>query len=102
MGRLADRHRHCDPGPEPGKQRAFLDSCVARLLEGIRAAGLADRATVIIVSDHGFKQVKKQIHVTAALEMERGGAGNPIRLVGRILNAGLEPCEGFQVDQLSK
>src|SRR6185295_12021322 len=30
---------------------AFLDSCVARLLEGIRASGRMDRTTVIIVSD---------------------------------------------------
>ena len=46
---------------------AFLDSCVARLLEGIRAAGMEDRTTVIVVSDHGFKQVKNQIHVNVAL-----------------------------------
>jgi predicted AlkP superfamily pyrophosphatase or phosphodiesterase len=36
-------------------------------MEGIRAAGLMDRTAVIIVSDHGFKQVKKQIHVNTAL-----------------------------------
>ena len=46
---------------------AFLDGCVARLLDGLRAAGMDDRATVIVVSDHGFKQVKKQIHVNTAL-----------------------------------
>ena len=46
---------------------AFLDSCVARLLDALRSAGLMERASVIIVSDHGFKQVKKQIHVNVAL-----------------------------------
>jgi predicted AlkP superfamily pyrophosphatase or phosphodiesterase len=46
---------------------AFLDSCVARLLEAIREAGMMDRTTVIVVSDHGFKQVKKQIYVGQVL-----------------------------------
>jgi predicted AlkP superfamily pyrophosphatase or phosphodiesterase len=46
---------------------AFLDGSVSRLLDGVRAAGLADRTAIIVVSDHGFKQVKKQIHVNAAL-----------------------------------
>src|SRR5581483_5262359 len=40
---------------------AFLDSCVARIMA-------AFNGTVIIVSDHGFKQVKNQIHVSNALE----------------------------------
>jgi predicted AlkP superfamily pyrophosphatase or phosphodiesterase len=46
---------------------AFLDGQVARLLEGVRAAGLAERTAVIIVSDHGFKQVRNHIRVQAAL-----------------------------------
>ena len=46
---------------------AFLDGCVARLLDGIRAAGMEDRTTVIIVSDHGFKVVKNQIDVRPAI-----------------------------------
>ncbi len=40
---------------------AFLDSCVNRLVEATRAAGILDRTTFILVSDHGFKQVTKQI-----------------------------------------
>jgi predicted AlkP superfamily pyrophosphatase or phosphodiesterase len=50
---------------------AFLDSCVARITEAIRAAGMGDRATVIVVSDHGFKKFTKQIRPTVAL----GAAG---------------------------
>jgi predicted AlkP superfamily pyrophosphatase or phosphodiesterase len=46
---------------------AFLDSCVARITEAIRAAGMADRATVIVVSDHGFKKFTKQVRPTVAL-----------------------------------
>ena len=46
---------------------AFLDGCVARLLDGIRAAGLADQTTVMVVSDHGFKAVKTHININAAI-----------------------------------
>ena len=46
---------------------AFLDGSVARVLDGIRAAGLQDQTTVIVVSDHGFKQVKNQININAAI-----------------------------------
>jgi predicted AlkP superfamily pyrophosphatase or phosphodiesterase len=46
---------------------AFLDGCVARLMDGIRAAGMESRTTVIIVSDHGFKLVKNQIDVRPAV-----------------------------------
>jgi predicted AlkP superfamily pyrophosphatase or phosphodiesterase len=46
---------------------AFLDSCVGRVLDTIRAAGLEKRTTVIVVSDHGFKQFHKQIRPAVAL-----------------------------------
>jgi predicted AlkP superfamily pyrophosphatase or phosphodiesterase len=46
---------------------AFLDGCVARLLDAIRAAGMESRTTVIIVSDHGFKLVKNQIDTRPAI-----------------------------------
>jgi predicted AlkP superfamily pyrophosphatase or phosphodiesterase len=46
---------------------AFLDSRVAELLTAIRAAGLEERTTVLVVSDHGFKRVTKQIHASAAV-----------------------------------
>ena len=46
---------------------AFLDSCVGRVLDAIRGAGLEKRTTVIVVSDHGFKQFHKQIRPARAL-----------------------------------
>ena len=46
---------------------AFLDGCVGRVLEGIRAAGLESRTTVIIVSDHGFKLVRNHVDVRPAI-----------------------------------
>ena len=50
---------------------AFLDGCVAKITDAIRAAGMADRATVIVVSDHGFKKFTKQVRPNVALD----GAG---------------------------
>jgi predicted AlkP superfamily pyrophosphatase or phosphodiesterase len=65
---LDSTHHTYGPGSLAGLDAmAFLDSCVARVLEGIREAGMLDRTTVIVVSDHGFKQVKKQIDINEFL-----------------------------------
>jgi len=47
---------------------AFLDSCVEKLVAAVKEAGLADRTTFLIVSDHGFKAYTKQIKPNAALK----------------------------------
>lgn len=47
---------------------AFLDSCVEKLVAAVEAAGMADRTTFLIVSDHGFKAYTKQIKPNAALK----------------------------------
>ena len=46
---------------------AFLDSCVERVVEAIRGAGVGDRTTLIVVSDHGFKGYTRQIRPAVAL-----------------------------------
>jgi predicted AlkP superfamily pyrophosphatase or phosphodiesterase len=46
----------------------FLDSCVAQIVAAVRDAGVADRTTFLIVSDHGFKRFTKEIRATNALE----------------------------------
>jgi predicted AlkP superfamily phosphohydrolase/phosphomutase len=46
---------------------AFLDSCVEHVVEAVRAAGMGERTTFIVVSDHGFKPYTKEIHPAAAL-----------------------------------
>src|SRR5436305_274314 len=40
---------------------AFLDSCIRELIEAIKAAGIFERTTFLVVSDHGFRRVEKQI-----------------------------------------
>jgi predicted AlkP superfamily pyrophosphatase or phosphodiesterase len=42
---------------------AFLDSCVRRLVDAVKEAGMYDRTTFLVVSDHGFRAVRKQIFV---------------------------------------
>lgn len=50
---------------------AFLDGQVAQVVTGIESAGLAQRATVIIVSDHGFKRAPRVVRPNVLLR----GAG---------------------------
>lgn len=45
---------------------AHLDAQVKQILDAIEAARLTSRTTVIVVSDHGFKAVKRQIRLNAA------------------------------------
>lgn len=46
---------------------AFLDSCVARIVNAVHEAGMSDRTTFLVVSDHGFKAFRKEIHPAVAL-----------------------------------
>ena len=46
---------------------AFLDSSVARLVDAVRASGMMDRTTFIVVSDHGFKRYTKEVRPAVAL-----------------------------------
>jgi predicted AlkP superfamily pyrophosphatase or phosphodiesterase len=45
---------------------AHLDSQVATIVQAVEQAGLAGRTTFVIVSDHGFKNVRRQIMPNAA------------------------------------
>jgi len=47
---------------------AFVDSCVAHVVEAVQQAGMADRTTFLVVSDHGFKAYTNEIRATVALE----------------------------------
>jgi predicted AlkP superfamily pyrophosphatase or phosphodiesterase len=47
---------------------AFLDSCVAQVVEAVEQAGMTDRTTFLVVSDHGFKGYTNEIRANVALE----------------------------------
>jgi predicted AlkP superfamily pyrophosphatase or phosphodiesterase len=61
------QHRYGPRTPAAMTTMAHLDSQVARVLGAVEEAGLAGRTTVFVVSDHGFKLVKRQIRPNAAL-----------------------------------
>ena len=46
---------------------AFLDGRVKQLMDSVKDAGMLNRTTFIVVSDHGFKAVTKQIHLKSLL-----------------------------------
>lgn len=46
---------------------AFQDGQLARLLEAIDRAGLRDRTTVLVISDHGFRTAERSIEPNVAL-----------------------------------
>lgn len=47
---------------------AFADGMLRRLLDAIETAGLKERTTVLVVSDHGFKATTKGIRANAFLK----------------------------------
>jgi len=63
----ATHHKYGPKTPASLTGIALADARVAELLAAIEEAGLKDRATVIVVSDHGFKGTKKAIRPNAAL-----------------------------------
>ena len=58
-------HRYGPRSPAGMNAMALLDTQVATLLKAIEDAGIASRTTVFVVSDHGFKVVKRQIRPNA-------------------------------------
>jgi predicted AlkP superfamily pyrophosphatase or phosphodiesterase len=67
----ATHHRYGPKNLAAMGAMAFLDSCVAQVLEAVNQAGMAERTTFFVVSDHGFKGYTNEIRATVAL----GSAG---------------------------
>jgi predicted AlkP superfamily pyrophosphatase or phosphodiesterase len=66
---LDSEHHTYGPNTLAGRTAmAFVDACVEKLVNATQAAGIADRTTFLIVSDHGFKAYKSQIRANVALE----------------------------------
>jgi predicted AlkP superfamily pyrophosphatase or phosphodiesterase len=59
-------HRYGPRTPAGMTAMAHLDSQVGIILKTLEETGLAARTTVFVVSDHGFKTVKRQIRPNAA------------------------------------
>lgn len=77
------QHRYGPGTPAAMTTMAHLDAQVARIVESVEQAGIAPRTTFFIVSDHGFKTVKRHIRPNAAF-----AKAGLIRMVdGRITSA---------------
>jgi len=59
-------HRYGPRSPAMETAMAHLDSQVAVIVNALESAGLAPRTTVFVVSDHGFKTVKRRVYPNAA------------------------------------
>jgi predicted AlkP superfamily pyrophosphatase or phosphodiesterase len=59
-------HRYGPGAPAAMTTMAHLDTQVARIVSAVEDAGIAARTTFFIVSDHGFKLVKRHIRPNAA------------------------------------
>jgi predicted AlkP superfamily pyrophosphatase or phosphodiesterase len=60
------QHRYGPRTPAAMTTMAHVDSQVAQIVEAVEQAGLTARTTFFVVSDHGFKLVKRQIRLNAA------------------------------------
>ena len=60
------QHRYGPRTPAAMAAMAHLDSQVATIVDTLEKTGLMARTTLFVVSDHGFKAVKRQIRPNAA------------------------------------
>lgn len=67
----ATHHRYGPNTPAGITALAYADSRVHQILETLKTANLLDRATVLVVSDHGFKTAKRNIRPNTILR-EKG------------------------------
>jgi len=61
---------------------ALLDSFVKRIVDTVQEEDLTRRATVIVVSDHGFRQIKHKLHPNVLLREKGLITGDPQHVRG--------------------
>ncbi len=61
------QHRYGPRTPAAMATMAHLDSQIARLVKTLDDSGMASRTTLFVLSDHGFKSVKKHVLANVAL-----------------------------------
>jgi len=60
-------HRYAPGTPAAHAAIGFLDSQLARVVEAVRRSPMAERTTLIVVSDHGFKAAARTVRPNAML-----------------------------------
>lgn len=74
-------HQYGPLSPASFTAMALLDSRVKQIVDALERAGLRSNATLMIVSDHGFRPVQHKLHPNALLREKgivRAGQGKPI------------------------
>ena len=61
------QHRYGPASPAAMTAMSLLDTQVARIVNAIDRSGLRARTTILVVSDHGFRQVTRHVQPNAAL-----------------------------------
>ena len=59
-------HRYGPRTPAALTAMSLLDAQVREILDAVRDARIESRTTIVVVSDHGFRQVRRQIALNAA------------------------------------
>lgn len=67
LGTDAVNHQYGPGSTASFSAYAYTDGLIGDLLDSIARAGLNERATVIVTTDHGFKRVSKVIHPNVVL-----------------------------------
>jgi predicted AlkP superfamily phosphohydrolase/phosphomutase len=63
-------HRYGPEAPETLAALEESDAHVATMIQALETAGIADRTDIVIVSDHGFLPLEKQLHPNAVFRRE--------------------------------
>jgi predicted AlkP superfamily pyrophosphatase or phosphodiesterase len=61
------QHRHGPDAPEVREALRRQDANVGRILEAVQASGVGDRTVVLVVGDHGFTSVERNLNPNALL-----------------------------------
>jgi predicted AlkP superfamily pyrophosphatase or phosphodiesterase len=62
------QHRYGPRTPAAMNAMAYIDTQVATIVRALETTGLSKSTSLFVVSDHGFKAVKRQIRPNAALQ----------------------------------
>jgi len=60
-------HKHGPQTPEGYTANAYIDMCLAQIVRALDEAGIRDKTTLIVVSDHGFTTTPKAIRPNVLL-----------------------------------
>jgi predicted AlkP superfamily pyrophosphatase or phosphodiesterase len=83
-------HEYAPMSPASLTAMALVDSYVKQVVDLLKTSGLAQKTTLIIVSDHGFRPIKHKIHPNVLLR-EKGlltGAADTIKGDAWVLSTG--------------